>query len=217
MLAHQLPALPPFEDFWNELESVFTWLGGAPAPAALPTVVADAGEDFAWRPPPTAWTWGAGVPLEAIRFAGANRLCVDLHYNGRWRVIEPYALRRTRDGNLLLHAIRVDNRESRSYRVDRMLGVRVTDRVFRPTYAIEFAQSGPIAAPPVQTRAITPRWPSVSRPQRARSPGVRYVVRCPQCDRQFERSRYDVALRAHKDRDGYPCYGRHGYLVDTRY
>ena len=28
MLGHQLQALPPFEQFWNELPNIFNWLEG---------------------------------------------------------------------------------------------------------------------------------------------------------------------------------------------
>ena len=35
MLAHQLPALPPFESFWHELPGFFTWLAEAAIPTAL--------------------------------------------------------------------------------------------------------------------------------------------------------------------------------------
>jgi hypothetical protein len=54
------------------------------------------------------------MPLETIRFAASNHLCVKLGYHGTQRIIEPYSLRRTQDGNLVLHAVRVDNREHRA-------------------------------------------------------------------------------------------------------
>jgi hypothetical protein len=40
--------------------------------------------------------------LEIIRFAASNRICVDLDYGGDTRRIEPYSLRRTKDGNVIL-------------------------------------------------------------------------------------------------------------------
>lgn len=61
--------------------------------------------------------WHAGVPIEVIRFAAANRLCVDLEYNHKHRLIEPYSLRRTRDGYLLLYGVRHQDGQQRSYRV----------------------------------------------------------------------------------------------------
>jgi hypothetical protein len=102
MLGHQLPFLPPFEGFWSELDEVFAWLGGRTAAPLLEPV--PVGRDITpWLPARQMTTWRSGAPLEVIRFAGANRLKVVLDYwpeRGRVgpRVVEPYSLRRTRDG-----------------------------------------------------------------------------------------------------------------------
>jgi predicted DNA-binding transcriptional regulator YafY len=88
--------------------------------------------------------WPGGAPLEQIRFAGANHLLVELTYQGSTRVIEPYALRRSQAGNLLVYAIRVDSGEVRSYRVDRIQGVRVLDRAYNPRYAVELSGALPV-------------------------------------------------------------------------
>jgi len=207
MLAHQLQALPPFEPFWDELPGLFAWLDGAEVGAALPAYPVAINDDQSWTPPPTIWTWGAGVPLESIRFAAANRLCVELGYQGSVRTIEPYSLRRSRDGHLLLHAIRADSREHRSYRVDGITSVRATNRPFRPVYAVEFAAAGPMFAAPSRAGYRTAR----------RTYGgsrTAYILQCGYCDRTFRRSTRTTELRAHKDADGYPCAGRHGYVID---
>ena len=86
-------------------------------------------------------SWG-GRPLDVIRYAGSNRLRVDINYQaeeGRWgwRRIEPYAFRRTLDGNIILFLVN-DRDQLRSYRTDRIAGVRVTDESFTPKYAVEF-------------------------------------------------------------------------------
>jgi len=141
MLAHQLPHLPPFSEFWGELDGVFAWLQGARQAAPLPR--AELGNlDPAWVAPRAMVSWRRGVPLELLRFAGASRLKVEIDYRaeqGRWgaRVVEPYSLRQSRDGNLLLMIVN-DRGLIRSYRVDRIAGVRVTDQPFRPRYLIEF-------------------------------------------------------------------------------
>ncbi len=122
MLGHQLPFLPPFEGFWAELDDVFDWLGGGvPVPALQAIPVTDDVDE--WRPARYMTTWNTGAPLELIRFAGANRLKVSVDYRperGRVgpRVVEPYSLRRSRVGNLLL-MVRNDRGLIRSYRVDR--------------------------------------------------------------------------------------------------
>jgi predicted nucleotidyltransferase component of viral defense system len=146
MLAHQLPALPPLDEFWAELPKLFQWLEQTAAPEELPAMAVTIGEDVSWRPPATIWDWSAEspVPLEPIRFAAVNHLCVELGYKGKKRIIEPYSLRRTMEGRLLIHAIRTDTREHRAYRVDRIESVRVTSRPFTPVYAIEFSAVGPL-------------------------------------------------------------------------
>lgn len=167
MLAHQLPALPPLEQFLGELPDLFDWLHGRAEFPPLPTISAEPGEDLSWTPPPTAATWGQGVPLEPVRFAATNRLCVELTYNGTVRLIEPYSLRHTQDGYLLLHAVRVDNREQRTYRVDRIHRVEVTTRPFRPVFAVEFSAAGPMPAPPLRRAArTTTRSPDRDRRRR---------------------------------------------------
>lgn len=153
MLAHQLPVLPPLAQFWNELEDLFAWLEGADVAPALAPLATAADEDPLWTPPATVDVWGTRVPLEEIRFAAVNHLCVELGYRGSTRLIEPYSLRRTRAGNLVLHALRHDTHAHRSYRVDRIESARATTIPFIPTYAVEFTAAGPLAAPPQTRRA----------------------------------------------------------------
>jgi predicted nucleotidyltransferase component of viral defense system len=213
MLGHQLPALPPLEQFLAELPDLFAWLHGETEFPPLAAIASEAGEDEAWSPPATAASWRQGVPLEPVRFAATNHLCVALTYNGSVRLIEPYSLRRTRAGHLVLHAVRADKREHRSYRVDRMQAVEVTTQPFRPVYAVEFSSSGPLAAPPTRRTAGSG---SGRAPSSTRSGWV-YVVECPHCGREFRRRRNDTALRPHKDEAGWDCSGRRGLLVDTFY
>ncbi len=141
MLGHQLPHLPPVAEFWNSLNSAFGWLEGEPM-AVLDRAPFDASIDAAWVPPRAMTTWRRAAPLELIRFAGANRLRVEIDYRpaeGRWepRVVEPLSFRMTRVGHLLLYVIN-DRGLLRSYRVDRIAGIRVLDESFTPRYFVEF-------------------------------------------------------------------------------
>lgn len=149
MLAHQLPELPPVEAFFGALGDFFSWLHGERVEEpkagydlqAGETVIRDRAVGFA--------ATGRGLAsLEIIRFAAANRLCVDLDYQGSTRRIEPYSLRRTRDGKIVLHAWNVDRDAHRSYRVDRIQGVRTTAQSFTPRYAVELTPTGPMAVLP---------------------------------------------------------------------
>ena len=221
MLGHQLPALPPFEQFWNDLPAVFNWLQGAAAKVAKPAVVVGSDIDETWRPPSMAQAWHTTAPLEIIRFAAANRLCVTLAYQGSTRLIEPYSLRRTKAGNLLLYAVNHGTGEIRAYRVDRIHGAEVSQETFIPKYAVELTPAGSMAAPPVQNR-LTLGLPYRSRGSRTRrtvSSGPRYVIECPYCGKKFTRKKRGTKLNKHNDQYGNRCSGsfRTGTLVDTIY
>jgi predicted nucleotidyltransferase component of viral defense system len=214
MLAHQIADLPPLAHFWEELPAVFAWLSEEEVPEELPPVPVQPGEQLDWLAPPSIATWGVGIPLERIRFAGTNHLCIELGYQGVTRTIEPYSFRRTQDGNLVLHAIRVDTREHRSYRVDRIESVRVTNQPFEPSFEVEFSSTGAASAPIAFSGTRTPSY-HYRTPQR--SSGTIYVVECSTCGKRFYRRSSGAVLRSHKDKGGRPCSGRRGYVVDTRY
>ncbi|MDT8397139.1 MAG: nucleotidyl transferase AbiEii/AbiGii toxin family protein [Pseudomonadales bacterium] len=148
MLAHQLPQLPPFDSFWSELPAVFAWLeSGATRPVLTPAPV-DAGTEIL-RP-----RFGGLVGLipnasimERIRFAAQSRLLVELNYvrlDGQPRrpTIEPYSLRRSQAGEISLAGFDAQDGHIKMYRVDRIQGARVLDRVFVPRYAIELSPLG---------------------------------------------------------------------------
>ena len=219
MLAHQLPALPPFDQFWSELPQVFEWLAGTLAPATLHPIAVGADEDVQWTPPHMAHAWGIGVPLETIRFAAANRLCVNLGYKGTMRIIEPYSLRRTKNGNLILHAIRVDNREHRAYRVDEIQSAEVTQRGFSPVYTVELTPTGPIHAP-LESRsgsAQPMRKVYTGRRRASFASTLKYIMECSACGKRFTRSKMDTKLNDHKDKNGHTCHGRYGHFVETKH
>ena len=234
MLGHQLPACPPFDEFWQELPAVFDWLNeqaDAPVLAAIPTgrVAVDAG----WRPPAMVQAWGPQAnSLETIRFAAANRLCVQLDYakeSGERTAptIEPYSVRRTSAGDLLLFGVKVDTGESRSYRLDRIRSATVTRQAFRPRYAVELTTASPLTAPSLErahssimplgvARLAGTRAPARSRAQRASSGfGISYTFACTVCGKTFKRSSYDAMLNQHKNKQGWPCPGRVGVLKKT--
>ncbi|MHB8657696.1 MAG: nucleotidyl transferase AbiEii/AbiGii toxin family protein [Solirubrobacteraceae bacterium] len=215
MLAHQLPVLPPAQSFLDELPQLFGWLDGTVVFEAMPSFPAQADEDTSWSPPPTAATWGVGIPLESLRFAATNHLLVELGYQGSTRLIEPYALRRSRAGRLLLHAERADGSGHRTYGVDAIAGLRVTTTPFTPRYPIEFSARGPLHAPPQSRSSVGPRPP---RGQSRRVPYGRpeYIYACNVCGREFAHSRRNSALHKHNDPHGYPCRGRSSRFVGTR-
>ena len=151
MLGHQLPELLPFDSFWSVLSDFFLWLGSPRAATDRPSIPTPAGSRIVTlleSPPEHA---GSASALHLIRFAAANHLCVDLLYNGTSRRIEPYSLRRTQEGNVLLHAVRTQNGELRSYRLDRIQGAQLTRQTFTPRYAVELTPTGPLNIPSSQS------------------------------------------------------------------
>lgn len=215
MLAHQLPALPPLAPFLEELPLLFAWLEGDVEEVVASAIAYARDEDESWSPPPSVSTWGMGVPLETVRFAAANHLLVELAYDGRTRLIEPYSLRRTRAGNLILHAERADGSGHRSYRVERIQGLRTTTTPFRPGFPIEFSSRGPLPAPP-QYRTLAPPASRTSR-SRTSSSTRECLYECSRCGRQFAHTQRNATLRQHNDPYGDRCSGRHGRYVGERY
>ena len=224
MLGHQLPALPPVESFWDALPEFFGWLTGTVAPIAVAAYPLAAGDRVLRAPTGAIRIPGRSTPaIEVIRFAGSNRLCVDLDYvdmKGRrgTRTIEPYSLRQTQAGDILLHAIRVDDQQHRSYRIDHIQGASVTNRTFAPRYEVELTPTGPLVAPESEPRISTAAgWGHTTGGRRkTATSGPVYVYRCPLCGKRFERKTYDGTLRAHKNPQGWDCSGRHGIYEGTK-
>ncbi len=226
MLGHQLPVLPPLADFWAALPEIFTWImGRAEAPQRARIEPGAAEVSVRSRVLPMGVPVRARAPLEIIRFAAANHLCVDLAYDAGVRRIEPYSLRQTAEGNYVLHAIRSDSGEHRSYRVDRMQGASVTGQSFAPRYLVELTSEGPLPVIPAAARpaASNQSWGFSSAPKsrRAAAPSWGnapiYVFRCTVCGKAFQRKSMDGSLNAHKRPRGYECTGRIGTYVRTKY
>jgi predicted nucleotidyltransferase component of viral defense system len=176
MLGHQLPALPPVETFWNELPAFFDWLEGGEAPVVRAAYAASPGETVIRErvlrlPVPGR----AQSYLEVIRFAAFNRLCVDLDHvdlSGRrsTRRIEPYSLRRTSEGNIVLHAFNTAKDAHRSYRLERVRGARVTNETFVPRYEVELTPHGPLRIQPTAGGSVSLGSGSLARRSRSRRP-----------------------------------------------
>ena len=226
MLGHQLPVLPPVADFWAALPEVFAWLmGEAEAPQRARIEPGLNETSIRSRVLPMAIPYRSRAPLEIIRFAAANHLCVDLTYKGSTRRIEPYSLRQTAAGNFVLHSIRSDSGEHRSYRVDEIQGASVASQSFTPRYLVELSTDGPLSIAPTASRPNVERaepWgaratPRLGRTTTTRSTGPTYDYRCTVCGKTFNRKTMDGTLNPHKRPSGYDCPGRVGAYVRTKY
>ncbi len=141
MLGHQLPAVPPIESFWSVLPEFFLWLQTGITPASPSRIPLDPDEGVVI----TSSTIGelgmtTAADLARLRFAAANRLCVDLHYQGDVQRVEPYSLRRTR-GEVLLYVCEVGASEFVAYRTSTLSKVEITRQTFVPKYSNELLPS----------------------------------------------------------------------------
>ena len=138
MLSHQLQTLPPFESFFHALPEFFDWLETGTLPS-LPAIDQMAAGDEIIREPTLNLpvNFNKQVFTEAIRFSGVNYLCADIQYRKSTERIEPYSLRRTKDGHLVLHAVRASDGQLCSYQVDEIDDVTVTQQSFDPRYLVE--------------------------------------------------------------------------------
>ncbi len=224
-LGHQLQALPVFDSFWDELAEFFSWLEHPEQLRAntLFAIPLKPGES-------TGVLFGSDTPqrsvLERVRFAAVNRMCVELDYrredgHRQMYVIEPYSLRRTERGALILYAVKLPAAEIRGFRVDRIIDAKATQRAFVPRYSVDFVPAGPVTLginrSTGQSLNLPDRHAPVgqSSPRRARRAAglTRYVFKCSACGKEFKRARYDATLNAHKNRQGNPCSGRDGIYV----
>lgn len=215
MLRHQLQTLPPLQDFLDELPNLFDWLEEKAQPAAPAALPMGNAEDAGWRAPATVTSWNVGLPLESMRFAAANHLCVKLGYGGTVRLVEPYSLRRSKEGNLLFYAVKVETGETRGYRVDRIESITVTEQTFRPRYAIEMASIGQIPRRAGEMAGIQAK-PRRKAYAAATGSGTKFVFQCGLCGKKFTRASYDPQLHAHKDKMGFTCPNRQGILITQR-
>lgn len=212
MLVHQLPALPPIDGILLRLDDVLSWVDDAtPAeiavesakPHFVPMQLGSLAKGDIVAPPSVTY-WGA-VPIEQVRFAGANRLLVSFMYHGKPRVAEPYALRRASAGHLLLYAWERGDAHIKAFKVDEISNLSITNETFSPRYTVELTGS---MIPSTKGGGARSR-----KTRRARfSSGVTYVFRCSHCGREFKHDRNSPALRPHNDASGYGCSGRRGYL-----
>jgi hypothetical protein len=219
MLAHQLPQLPPFPTFWSELRSLFDWLEGAIEPRVLAPIPIVGATATAWAPPPTIRTWGGNV-VEPIRFAAQNRLIVEFDYldeHGQFshRRVEPYSLKETSEGHIVLGVFDLHRNATRSFRIDRIHNPGLSKESFEPRYATEIGTAVfSLAVPPGfgSPRKAMSRSPAIRRPRR--SPGQpRHIIQCPVCGKRFYRDGHDTRLRDHKAPEGWKCSGGTGVYL----
>lgn len=181
---------------------------------------------------------GSRLPLmETLATCAVARRLVRIEYSGEkgasTRRIEPYALRRSKEGRVYVLAVDPERGgEARSFRFDRIRSAQPEPGAFAPRYEIEFPTPdaggvGGVREPGspragadsrreplvvildrVATRAVLPG----DYHPRSRARGG-FTVVCPFCGKRFTDAVYRTALEAHKAASGARCEGRHGFPV----
>ncbi|MFH1362140.1 MAG: nucleotidyl transferase AbiEii/AbiGii toxin family protein [bacterium] len=159
MLAHQLPALPPFEAYWSELPNLFAWLEGKYEPPKLEPLKTAPGDTWISHPVGPTLDLIKRKPIEALRFAAVNHLCVEMRYRKQGMqlknyVIRPYSLRRSSEGKIILYAMKLHERLTKAFRIDWIESIKLTNNPFRPVHPIEFPELGTIYAPQITKKRM---------------------------------------------------------------
>jgi predicted nucleotidyltransferase component of viral defense system len=143
-LSHQLPVLPSFESFWEDLSLFFEWLEHPEKRVIkLPdismykkeTIVSDV---YNKNLDPSKVNL-----LTSLQFASSNRLCAEVTYVGINRkkeiyTIEPYSLRESNEEGLVLYSINHLNKELVKLSVTNLLKAKVIETNFAPSFQIDF-------------------------------------------------------------------------------
>lgn len=75
--------------------------------------------------------------MEKARFAAVNRLCVEVGYQDRTFMVEPYSLRKASSGQLILYTVVSDTGSVCTYPVDQIDSLNVTATAFTPRFALD--------------------------------------------------------------------------------
>ena len=150
MLAHQLPNLPPLESFWRDIEPFFDWLYESLKEEPLAPVPKLTGTIFQAGRIVNAYSIDA--VLQRIQFAAANRVCIELDYHGKSRIVEPLSFRRAKDGNRLFYGFEREAGHPKAYSLSKIQGVTVTNTPYIEKFPVEISTNGAISMPPVRNR-----------------------------------------------------------------
>jgi hypothetical protein len=158
-----------------------------------------------------------------IMDAGSNFTLLEIVYDNRRRVVEPYALtfktrKSDRFGQEYFFAYdRTGGQSSgpgiKTFLHTKITDIRTTNEPFEPRFPVELSKAGEFGG---KTYFGSP-FPSVVATRRSmlrrRTTRRIYDVECSYCGRRFPRAKYSTRLRMHKDKYGNQCYGRSGYIA----
>ncbi|MBA3752458.1 nucleotidyl transferase AbiEii/AbiGii toxin family protein [Candidatus Dependentiae bacterium] len=143
-LSHQVPTLPSFESFWEELTPFLKWLENSEEiEGLLPAIVDNDSRSVVSDLQIQNIESRKKNMLDRIQFACAHHICVEIDYyqenkERKILIIEPYSLRRGTDNSLWIYAKNYQTKEKIYVHVDYILKVAITKNYFKPSCMIDF-------------------------------------------------------------------------------
>jgi predicted nucleotidyltransferase component of viral defense system len=137
MLRHQLPLLPPLEFFWSELPEVFEWLHSKKERVPLEDIEKDG--RGSWVPKRVREPSLQASLLEAIQYAAANHLCIQVKLRSEKFTCEPYALSLQDKGRIFLSCVEKDSGTVRIISLEHIRAVQSLEEGFSPRFNIEIS------------------------------------------------------------------------------
>ncbi len=202
MLSHQLSHLPTFDSFWNELPPFFDWLEGQLVEKQLVSVSTK--DERVFHPGRVHYADSTNFLLQKIQFAAANRVCIKLRYSNKTRTVEPIFFRTSSIGNRLFYGFEREVNHPKAFSISKIQSIEITNISYVEKYTVEISSSGHISMPPIR-RALN---------SEAVLNHSKYTYQCPICERKFYRIKRNSRLNPHKDKEGWPCSGKHGILIN---
>lgn len=166
--------------------------------------------------------------------AGREQTMLRVRYKGADRLVEPYSLKylQKRDGEQkeYFYCFNVSGGTSppglRSFVPSELQSVENTDEKFEPRYLVEMSKAGekpedpylfdpsrPTPAPKGRRSGLA----RITQPRRSLSQAIRYIYQCSFCGKRFTKTKQSSTLGAHKNKAKWPCGGRYGMYVGTKY
>ena len=216
MLQHQLPQLPPFQAFWDELPRSSN--GSRMRSALLGR------RRFRWRRAtlscrPTMGVRGSRPRLGSVGDHSLRRRQSHVRGPGLRRRDAPHRTAhcgapRTTTSSCMPSRCRPANRAAIAWTACRG-ACHVAG--FVPNYAVELTPSGPMFIPDTARTATTVSGSGGRTRHPSARPGPTYVCQCTLCGKKFRRKTRESGLREHKTPDGWACRGRRALYLTTEY
>lgn len=146
MLAHQLPALPPLDSFWQDLEPCFAWIEGSLKEQHLVSPTLMDGDIF--YPGRITNAFSIDSVIHKIQFAAANRVCIELTYHNKTRIIEPLSFRRSKNGKKFLVGHERESDQPKRFFLMEIQNVIITNIPYsEKRYSVEINTNNPVDMP----------------------------------------------------------------------